>query len=172
METDPEQAYRRAMAAFVTGVTVVTVSGPDGALTGMTVNSLTSASLKPRLLLWCLGDKCAHRSVFAEAEIWGVTVLGEHVLGKDGEAYARRFARAKSQAVAADEAEIFAGAPVLRGGLAHLSCRTHARHRAGDHLIIVGDVEDARAAPGSALAFFRGHYGAVAGAAAKSGSKD
>lgn len=156
MESDPEQAYRRAMGAFVTGVTVVTATGADGVLMGMTVNSLTSASLNPRMLLWCLGDKCAHRTVFAEAETWGVTVLGS-----DAEDLALRFARARSQKVAQEEAEKFAGAHVLRGGLAHLSCRTHDRHRAGDHLVIVGKVQDARVAPGAALAFFRGQYGAV-----------
>lgn len=165
MESDPEQAYRRAMGAFPTGVTVVTAFGAEGALTGMTVNSLASASLKPRMLLWCLGDKCAHREVFAAAEAWGVTVLAA-----DAEAIARRFSRARSQHVSAEESEMFAGAPVLRDGLAHLSCRTHHRHRAGDHLIIIGDVQDVRAAPGAALTFFRGHYSAVG--AAKTGSKD
>jgi flavin reductase (DIM6/NTAB) family NADH-FMN oxidoreductase RutF len=166
MESDPEQAYRRAMGAFVTGVTVVTATGADGVLMGMTVNSLTSASLNPRMLLWCLGDKCAHRAVFAEAETWGVTVLDA-----DAEALARRFARARSQRVAHEEKERFAGVSVLRGGVAHLSCRTHDRHRAGDHLVIIGKVEDARAAPGAALAFFRGQYGPI-DAVTDSGSED
>lgn len=164
MEGDPEQAYRRAMSAYPTGVVVVTALNREGAITGMTVNSLTSASLKPRMLLWCLGDKCAHRSVFADAEAWGVTVLAA-----GGEDVARRFSRARTQHVAAQESEMFGGAPVLRDGLAHLSCRTHHRHRAGDHLIIVGEVQAVRAAAGPALTFFRGHYSAADGGA---GSKD
>lgn len=158
MESDPEQAYRRAMSVFPTGVAVVVAQDSEGALTGMTVNSLTSASLKPRMLLWCLGDSCMHRGVFEQAEIWGVTVLSAAQ-----EALALRFARARSQRVETPEVELLAGAPMVRGGLAHLACRTHHRHRAGDHLIIVGEVTDVRVAPGAALTFFRGGYTAVGG---------
>ncbi|MBK8544603.1 MAG: flavin reductase family protein [Caulobacteraceae bacterium] len=65
------------MGAFATGVTVVTAADAKGAWSGMTVNSLTSVSLAPRLLLWCLGDRSARFAPFAEAETWGVTVLGD-----------------------------------------------------------------------------------------------
>lgn len=154
MEPQPEQGFRRAMSAFVTGVTVVSAARNGGGLSGITVNSLTSVSLKPRLLLWCLGDQSERYDVFAEAERWGVTVLGaEH------EALAHRFARAETESIAPDEAEMFDSAPVLRLGVAHLSCRTHERRVAGDHLIIIGEVTDFRAQPGAALTFFRGLYG-------------
>ena len=94
MEFDQEQEYRRAMGAFATGVTVVSAARSDGSLSGMTVNSLTSVSLRPRLLLWCLGDQSERYDVFAGAEHWGVTVLGA-----DDEALARRFARARCPAI-------------------------------------------------------------------------
>lgn len=167
MEIDPEQAFRRAMAAFATGVTVVTARGADGVLSGMTVNSLASVSLEPRLLLWCLGNRSRRYEPFAKADAWGVTVLGA-----DGEAKARRFAQAKTQDVQTEESETFAGVSVLRGGLAQLACRTHHRIEAGDHLIIIGEVLDVRVRDGAALTFFRGGYGALAGPADKLGSKD
>src|SRR6185312_1250064 len=139
MDIEPEQAFRRAMSAFATGVTVVTAAREDGSLSGITVNSLTSVSLKPRLLLWCLGDESARYDVFAAADVWGVTVLGA-----DEEVLAVRFARAETEGVAASEAETFAGAPVLRAGIGWLSCRTTERCKAGDHLIIIGEVQDFR----------------------------
>lgn len=160
MEISPEQVFRRAMGAFATGVTVVTARGGDGVLSGMTVNSLTSVSLEPRLVLWCLGDKSARYAPFAEAGSWGVTVLGA-----DAEAVARRFSRAETQDVRGDEAEDFAGVSVLRGGLAQLACRTHHKTQAGDHLIIIGEVVDVRARDGAGLTFFRGGYGEIAGRA-------
>jgi flavin reductase (DIM6/NTAB) family NADH-FMN oxidoreductase RutF len=166
-ESTPEQAYRRVMAAFATGVTVVTAAGADGALSGMTVNSLTSVSLAPRLLLWCLGDGNARYRVFADADIWGVAMLAA-----DAEAVARRFARATTQDVARDEIEMLAGAPVLQQGLAHLACRTHDRRQAGDHLIIIGEVLDLRVQAGAALTFFRGEYGAIASPAKRKRSKE
>jgi len=142
------------MGAFATGVTVVSAARADGRMSGVTVNSLTSVSLQPRLLLWCLGDQSARYDVFAEAETWGVTVLGA-----DEEALALRFARAETEGLDAAETESFAGAPVLRAGVAHFACRTHDKRVAGDHLIIIGEVTDFRAKSGPALTFFRGLYG-------------
>jgi 3-hydroxy-9,10-secoandrosta-1,3,5(10)-triene-9,17-dione monooxygenase reductase component len=165
VEIDPEQAFRRAMGAFATGVTVVTARGADGVLSGMTVNSMTSVSLEPRLLLWCLGDRSARFAPFAEADTWGVTVLGA-----DGEAQARRFSQAPTQDVRADEAEALGSADVLRGGLAQIACRTHHKMQAGDHLIIIGEVQDVRVRDGAGLTFFRGGYGAIAGPTDKLGS--
>ncbi len=154
MELEPDQGFRRAMSAFITGVTVVSAARKGGAMSGITVNSLTSVSLKPRLLLWCLGDQSERYDVFAEAEHWGVTVLSaEH------EALALRFARAAEETIAPEEAEMFGAAPVLRVGTAHFACRTHDRRSAGDHLIIIGEVTDFREKPGPALTFFRGLYG-------------
>ena len=156
MESEPEQAFRRAMGAFATGVTVVSAARADGRMSGITVNSLTSVSLQPRLLLWCLGDQSARYDVFAEADIWGVTMLGA-----EEEALAVRFTRAETESIAPAETETFAGAPVLRAGMAHLACRTHDRRVAGDHLIIIGEVMDFRARSGAALTFFRGLYGRI-----------
>lgn len=154
MEVEPGQAFRRAMSAFATGVTIVSAAKSDGSLSGMTVNSLTSVSLQPRLVLWCLGDDSERYPVFAEADLWGVTVLGA-----EDQALALRFARAETETIFAGEAEPFADVPVLRAGVAHIACRTHERRKAGDHLIIIGEVLDVRAKPGAALTFYRGLYG-------------
>ena len=156
LEIEPEQAFRRAMSAFATGVTVVSAARRDARVSGITVNSLTSVSLSPRLLLWCLGDESERYDVFAAAEIWGVTVLSA-----DEEALAVRFARAETEGVADNELETFAGAPVLKAGIGHLACRTWHRRVAGDHLIIIGEVMDFRAHSGAALTFYRGLYGRI-----------
>jgi flavin reductase (DIM6/NTAB) family NADH-FMN oxidoreductase RutF len=156
MEIEPEQAFRRVIGAFATGVTVVSAARGDGGVLGITVNSLTSVSLRPRLLLWCLGDESARHDVFAAADAWGVTVLGA-----DEEALALRFARAETEGVSGEEMELFGGAPVLKAGIGHLACRTHDRRTAGDHLIIVGEVLDFRARSGAALTFYRGLYGRI-----------
>jgi flavin reductase (DIM6/NTAB) family NADH-FMN oxidoreductase RutF len=156
MEPEPEIAYRRAMGAFATGVAVVSATRAGGAVSGLTVNSLTSVSLKPPLLLWCLGDACERYDLFADAELWGLTILG----GAD-EALARRFARLHTETIGAEEGDSLCGAPVLRAGVAHFACRTHARHEGGDHLIIVGEVIGFRTDAGAALSFYRGQYGRV-----------
>jgi flavin reductase (DIM6/NTAB) family NADH-FMN oxidoreductase RutF len=154
MALTSEQAFRRAMSAFATGVTVVSAANGEGRLAGITVNSLTSVSLKPLLLLWCLGEESARYDFFSAADAWGVTVLGA-----ESEALAVRFARAETELIAAEEADMFAGAPVLKSGIAHIACRTHDRRPMGDHLIIVGEVLDYRVTPGPGLTFYRGLYG-------------
>jgi 3-hydroxy-9,10-secoandrosta-1,3,5(10)-triene-9,17-dione monooxygenase reductase component len=155
-EDDQELAFRRAMGAFATGVTVVTAADAEGRVHGMTVNSFTSVSLSPRLVLWCLGDRARRYSVFAEAPTWGVAILAA-----SEEALARRFANVNTSVVGADETVSGFEAPLLRTGIAHLSCRTHQRLRGGDHLIIVGEVEAFRVKPGAGLTFYRGRYGAA-----------
>jgi flavin reductase (DIM6/NTAB) family NADH-FMN oxidoreductase RutF len=156
MEQGSDQSLRRVMSAFATGVTVVTAASAKGRLSGITVNSLTSVSLAPPLLLWCLGDQSERYSVFSKADVWGLTVLGA-----DDEALAVRLARAGTESIAAEESESFAGVPILKAGIAHVACRTYDRRQAGDHLIIIGEALAMRVKPGAALSFYRGAYGRI-----------
>ena len=50
---DP-RTLRDALGCFATGVTVVTALDRDGRPAGLTVNSFTSVSLEPPLLLVCI----------------------------------------------------------------------------------------------------------------------
>jgi 3-hydroxy-9,10-secoandrosta-1,3,5(10)-triene-9,17-dione monooxygenase reductase component len=142
------------MGAFATGVAVISAARAGGRMSGLTANSLTSVSLTPPLLLWCLGQVCERYELFATADVWGVTILG----GAD-EALARRFSRLHTETIEPAESDTLVGAPVLRAGVAHFACRTRERHEGGDHLIIVGEVIGFRTEPGAALTFYRGQYG-------------
>lgn len=150
---DNGQQYRRALGAFATGVALITTDGPQGTC-GIVVNSFTSVSLEPRLVLWCLGDQSDRYSVFAVAERWAVNILSA-----GQEAVSAAFA--KPGAGRPDTARFAAldGVPVHEGALARLVCRTHERVRLGDHLVIVGAVESFDTAAGDALTYFRGRYG-------------
>lgn len=70
---------REALGRFATGVTVVTTTGPEGPL-GMTVNSFSSVSLEPPLVLWCPARASARHAAFAGAAAWSVHVLGAEQL--------------------------------------------------------------------------------------------
>ena len=155
VELDQDQAFRRAMGAFATGVTVISAARANGGISGITVNSFTSVSLNPRLVLWCLGDQSERYDHFAEANAWGVTILAANE-----REVARRFANSASESMAPAEIEMLAGAPVLKGaGVAQLACVTHDKRIAGDHLIIIGEVREFRVQAGDVLTFFRGRYG-------------
>ena len=51
------------------------------------------------------------------------------------------------------------GAPLLEDALVNLDCRLVALHDAGDHVLCVGEIEEARIAEGEPLVYFRGRYG-------------
>lgn len=154
MEESEDRKYRRSCGAFATGVVVISTQHPDGRMSGITVNSWTSVSLSPRLIMYSLADDSARFEAFSAAELWGVTVLGA-----EEEELAMRYARVATETILPGESEMLAGAPVLRAGIGHFACRTYDRHVAGDHLLIIGEVLDYTSREGDALTFFRGRYG-------------
>ncbi|WP_198026332.1 flavin reductase family protein, partial [Paracoccus sphaerophysae] len=78
-ESEPGRLFREALGRFATGVTVVTTDGPEGPV-GMTVNSFTSVSLDPPLVLWCPARASSRHAAFAGAQAWSVHVLGAEQL--------------------------------------------------------------------------------------------
>lgn len=152
---DDERAYRRALGGFATGIALIATEGPAGAA-GIVVNSFTSVSLQPRLVLWCLGDASDRYTHFAEAERWSVSVLAAA-----HEAICARVARPGAWDIADLALARLAGLPVLVGALGQLACTTVERRPVGDHLVIVGAVEAFAATDGAGLTYFRGRYGAL-----------
>lgn len=146
-------AYRQALGAFATGVCVVTADGAAGPL-GITINSFTSVSLTPRLVLWCLDEGSERWAPFSQAERFSI-----HVLDAGSEALARRFAKGGGRLDQGEYRRIEGVAPRLDGAAARFDCRTHARITMGDHSIIVGEVERFEAGAGPTLTYFRGRYG-------------
>jgi len=70
--------FRRALSQFATGIAVVITRAPGGEAHGLTVNSFTSVSLEPPLVLWSLANKARSMSAFMQASHYIVNVLGEH----------------------------------------------------------------------------------------------
>ena len=151
---DEERAYRWALCGFATGVALITIDTAAG-VAGIVVNSFTSVSLDPRIVLWCLGDASDRYAMFAHAERWGVNVLSE-----DQQDISQRFARPGAFDASGLDILRLGDTPVLAGALTHLACRTVERTAMGDHLMVVGEVEAFESASGSSgLTYFRGRYG-------------
>ena len=149
-----DKAYRRALGAFATGVAVVAARTPAG-VSGITINSFTSVSLSPKIVLWCLDDRSDRYAVFAEAKVWGLSILAP-----SQQDIASRLARQGGHALEpGDTIDGPEGAPWLPGALAHLACRTRETHTMGDHLVIAGEVIGFDLRDGDGLTYFRGRYG-------------
>lgn len=143
---------RDAFAQFATGVTVVTAASPDGPV-GITVNSFSSLSLDPALVLWAIGKNTRRYRYFGPAQHYAIHVLGAHQKDLcDGFA---KSAHALGEAPHAVNAE---GVPVLDGCIARFECVRVAAHDGGDHSILVGQVLRAEVRGGDALTFFAGAF--------------
>lgn len=149
------KAYRRALGAFATGVAVVTSETHQGLL-GITVNSFTSVSLRPPMVLWCLDETSDRWLAFAKAETFAINVLAA-----EARAASERFAHGIAE-LGADEVERMDGVPVLPGALTRIACAAGERVQAGDHLVIFGHVIGFETADGDGLTYFRGRYGRAA----------
>jgi len=68
-------AFRNALGAFITGVTIVTTCDTQGRLVGLTANSFNSVSLDPPMILWSLGLKSNNLHAFRNARWWAVHIL-------------------------------------------------------------------------------------------------
>src|SRR5579859_1062435 len=133
-------AFRQAMGSFPTGVTVVTVACDDGDMHGMTVNSFSSVSLDPMLVLVCLGETSRGVGLIERAEAFVVNVLsaGQQDVSRW---FANRHRPAGSAMFDGVPFEPgVTGCPVLVGATASFDCQLRQSHRAGDHLIVLGEV--------------------------------
>lgn len=149
--------FRDALGCYATGVTVITIMGPDGPM-GFTANSFSSLSLDPALVLWSLARSSQRYAPYAAAETYAI-----HVLGQDQADWPARFSRGGAGFDGLQSALNAEGVPVLPGALARFDCRRHATHDGGDHLIIVGQVLRLTLEEGAPLVFAQGRFGGFNG---------
>ncbi|MFN3576682.1 MAG: flavin reductase family protein [Tabrizicola sp.] len=147
---------RDALGRFATGVTVVTIAGPEGPM-GFTANSFASLSLDPALVLWSPAKASQRYPFFAAARHYAI-----HVLGRHQAELSARFSRGGQGFDGLTWQANAEGVPTLPGVLARFDCAQHATHDGGDHLIIVGQVLRLAVEEGEPLVFAKGRFGGFA----------
>jgi flavin reductase (DIM6/NTAB) family NADH-FMN oxidoreductase RutF len=154
---DPD-TFRSVLGRFASGITVVTTRDGEGGHCGMTVSAFCSVSLAPPLVLVCIDLAASMHNA-----ILGASHFAVNILSAEQEAISRRFSRL-------DEHHRFdglgytpgvSGAALLDDALAHIECRRVAQHRAGDHTIVIGEVEAATAHAEQPLLYYRGGYAQI-----------
>jgi 3-hydroxy-9,10-secoandrosta-1,3,5(10)-triene-9,17-dione monooxygenase reductase component len=147
--------FRRVLGHFATGVTIVT--GIDGEEPlGLSVSSLTSVSLRPPLVAFCITRES---STWPRIDRTGRCCV--NVLADDQEDLARLFAaRGPDRFRSVGWRPAPSGCPVVNGVLAWIDCTVVQRYDGGDHVIVLGGVEDLGVEQeGRPLIFYRGGYG-------------
>jgi flavin reductase (DIM6/NTAB) family NADH-FMN oxidoreductase RutF len=154
VSVDPD-TFRSVLGRFASGITIVTARDADGRDYGMTISAFCSVSLTPPLVLICVDHEASSHRTILEARHFGVSILAAHQ-----EPLSRRFS-------GADEDKRFDGIGYMRGltgaallddALAHIECRRVAQYDAGDHTVVIGEVEAAVAHGHRPLLYYRGGY--------------
>lgn len=128
---------RSAFGTFMTGVTVVTTNSSEGENIGFTANSFTSVSLDPPLLSVCLAKTMNCCKAFENSSHFAINILAEaqeDISNLFASYKGDRFAKVDWQA---DEF----GTPIIDGVTTSFSCSNYQQIDAGDHMILLGKIE-------------------------------
>src|SRR5688572_3636546 len=147
--------YRAALALRAGGVAIVTARAGER-VHGMTVTDFAGVSLEPPLVLVCADKKSNTLPVIESGRNFAVNLLasGQEALSNLFASKQHEWTRFEGLACA-DGAT---GAPFIPGALASLACQVVAIHDAGDHVIVVGQVEEARRGETTPLVHWCGGY--------------
>lgn len=146
---------RRVFGLFTTGVTVVTAVNPGPEPVGVTANSVTSVSLEPPLMLWCLANKSSSLAAFSLGSPFAI-----HILAVNQSDIALHFARSGQGKFEVDAWwRAHPSPPVIDGALARIECRVESLLPGGDHTIIVGHIESVSLNSAQPLAFHASRFG-------------
>ncbi len=149
------EEFRTALGRFASGVTVVTCKDQADGLHGITVSAFCSVSLNPPLILVCIDNRSSSLEHLAAGCLFAVNILSEeqqHLSQKFASRDPNRFA-----GVDFTESEA-TRSPLLDNAIAHLECRAVYNYPAGDHTIIVGEVETIQVTDDKPLLYCRGSY--------------
>ncbi len=147
--------FRNALGRFATGVCIITAHPQGMDPFGMTVNSFTSLSMEPPLVLWNLQNDSECYEAFG-----GVDHFCVNVLASDQMELSNRYARKGDHDLHPEHfTEGSHGCPVLHGALTSFECEKWQTVEAGDHLILIGKVLGMLSrTEGEPLLFYGGKY--------------
>ncbi|MEC7762224.1 MAG: flavin reductase family protein [Pseudomonadota bacterium] len=148
-----ERQMRAALGMFATGVTVVTCMTPDGPM-GITVNSFTSVSMDPPLILWCPAKSSRRHDPMAAASNFAL-----HIMGEDQDAIALGFTKTADAFDGFNWITSDKDVPLIEGCPARLECHIRDRIDAGDHTVIIGHVDRVTTTLATPRVFMAGNWG-------------
>lgn len=152
--TIEQHHFRRVCSKYATGITILTVLDSRGAPHGMTVNSFTSVSLSPPLILVCIDRQTSILSHFRPGTRFGVNIL--HEKQKELSTWFARSGHNRFSGLKWTPGQT--GAPVLSEVLATIECEVTQIVEAGDHAVVIGEALHATWREGQPLIYFNSSY--------------
>lgn len=129
--------FKDAFSKLASGVSIVTVN--DHALAGLTINSLTSLSVTPELLLFCV-----NKNSFIAKSIINTQKFSINILSSKQEGLARLFATKEANKFnkIAYQLSSFSNAAIFTDNLVTIDCNLENHYPSGDHFIIIGQLKN------------------------------
>jgi flavin reductase (DIM6/NTAB) family NADH-FMN oxidoreductase RutF len=149
--------FRRACSRYATGIAIATVTGDDATPYGLTVNSFTSVSCCPPLVLICVDYRSSLLPHFRATPYYGINVLAD-----SQRSLSVRFSQRQPDRFEGLQWELSEhGVPLLADCLACLECAISQTVEAGDHAIFIAEVISATHRDGEPLLYYRSSYRAL-----------
>ncbi len=145
-----KQDFRKAMSKFTTGITIVT-SEFDNDVQGMTVNAFMSVSLDPQLITISLDYKTSFYQNADKIKRFGVSILKE-----EQQEVSMIFAKQVDKKF--NDFTTLDGIPVINDALTTLACSVVNTVEAGDHMLLIAEVDDIKLGEGKPIVYFDSGY--------------
>ena len=123
--------FRKTLSKFSTGITVVATS-KNSILYGKTINSFSSLSLSPPLVLFSLDLKSSKLSIFRNSKFISINVLS-----KNQKYISDNFAKNSPTWKKIDYQLLKNGNPIIKNCMSNLDCKIIDKIKKGDHLIFI-----------------------------------
>ncbi|BAN26285.1 flavin reductase family protein [Caballeronia insecticola] len=153
MTLDNKQTFRDALSAFPSGVTIVSTTDEQGRHWGFTASSFSSVSMDPPLVLVCIANTADSHAAFVDAQRYAINILAQEQ--KD---IAMHFARKGVDKFGPHAfrygTEDNPHPPMLPGSMASLVCVARDVHEAGDHTVLIGEIQQVELGDATPLVYY------------------
>ncbi len=122
--------YKKVLSKYATGITVVAKQDKSNFVTGITVNSFVSISLKPTYISWSLDRTTSSFKKFNNLKFFNIYILSAKQI--DVSNYFSSKNEVKKNSIIAKN--------LLKYNLGELNCKTIKKINIGDHLFFVAKV--------------------------------
>ena len=123
--------FKKTLSTFATGITVVATKN-NSILYGKTINSFSSLSLSPPLVLFSLDIKSSKLNIFKNSK-----TISINILSKNQKLISNNFAKKTPNWKGVDYDILKNGNPIIKNCVANLDCKIIEKVKKGDHIIFI-----------------------------------
>ncbi len=125
------ELFKKSLSKFATGITIVTIN-KNGNYIGKTVNSFSSLSLKPHLVLFSLDKKSSSIKDYKNSSNIGINILSKKQV-KISEYFSQKKVKWNLKNYFITKNNI----PMIQNCIANFNCKKIEIINSGDHIIFI-----------------------------------